>query len=489
MDIPVGILIGVDCATALAPRKVILGEEGETFAMRTVFGWTLCGEVKKLPTKHTVHSIQSTQSSTERCETIKGALQTDLTSLEILKKSYAKIENPLEDANCLTNTKMSQNDKQFLRILETGARKLENGSWCFPLPFKDETLLPNNRAQAEKRFEQLANELKGDATYKEEYDQFMREMIDNGHAELAPDEPVKGKTWYIPHFGVRHPRKDKLRVVFDASAKYKGQSLNDQLHTGPDMMNSLVGILLRFRTKRIAISCDIEKMFYNFFVTTDHRDFLRFLWKDANDSMANPQEYRMTRHLFGATSSPGVATFALRKIAKEYEEEMPIASHFILEDFYVDDGITSVDTVEEAAILIQNAIEICGKANLRLHKFLTNNREVLANIPASERVKEAQNLDLFRDKLPTERTLGLEWSVENDTIQFQNSMKSMPSTRRGILSVISQLYDPLGLLAPFIFKGRQISQKACGEKGEFGRRSFARTEIRLGKLEKRAKQT
>ncbi|XP_067946428.1 uncharacterized protein [Watersipora subatra] len=126
--------------------------------------------------------------------------------------------------------------------------------------------------------------------------------------------------------------------------------------------------------------------------------------------MANPQEYRMTQHLFGATSSPEVATFALRKIAKEYEEEMPIASNFILEDFYVDDGITSVDTIEEATNLIQNAIEICGRAKLRLHKFLTNNREVLAHIPASERVKEAQNLDLFRDKLPTERTLGLEWS-------------------------------------------------------------------------------
>ncbi|XP_067949641.1 uncharacterized protein [Watersipora subatra] len=361
---------------------------------------------------------------------------------------------------------MSQNDKQFLRILETGARKLENGSWCFPLPFNDETLLPNNRAQAEKRFEQLANKLKGNATYKKEYDQFMREIIDNGHAELAPDEPVNEKTWYIPHFGVRHPRKDKLRVVFDASAKYKGQSLNDQLHTGLDMMNSLVGILLRFRTKRIAISCDIEKMFYNFFVTTDHRDFLHFLWKDANDIMANPQEYRMTRQLFGATS-PGVATIALRKIAKEYEEEMPIASNFILEDFYVDDSITSVDTVEEAANLIQSAIEICRRANLRLHKFLTNNREVLANIPASERVKEAQNLNLFRDKLPTERTLGLEWSVENDTIEFQNSMKSMPSIRKGILLVISQLYDPLGLLAPFILKGRQISQKTCGEKGEW----------------------
>ncbi|XP_067940381.1 uncharacterized protein [Watersipora subatra] len=298
MDIPSGILIGVDCDTALAPREVILREEGETFAMHTVFGWTLCGEVKKLPTKHRVNN---------------------------------------------------------------------------------ETLLPNNRAQAEKRFEQLANKLKGDATYKEEYDQFMREMIDNGHAELAPDEPVTGKTWYIPHFG----------------------------------------------------------------------------------------EYRMTRHLFGATPSPGVATFALQKIAKEYEEENPIASNLILENFYVDDGIKSVDTVEEAANLVQNAIEICGRANLRLHKFLTNNREVLANIPASERVKEAQNLDLFRDKPPTGRTLGLEWSVENDTIQFQNSMKAMPSTRRGILLVISQLYDPLGLLAPFILKGRQISQKACGEKGEW----------------------
>lgn len=72
---------------------------------------------------------------------------------------------------------------------------------------------------------------------------------------------------------------------------------------------------------------------------------------------------------------------------------MPIASNFIMENFYVDVGITSLDTVEEAVNLIQDATEICRKANLRLHKFLTNNRNVLATIPASERVKEAQNLD------------------------------------------------------------------------------------------------
>jgi len=86
---------------------------------------------------------------------------------------------------------------------------------------------------------------------------FMSNRIEDGHAEQAPPNIKEHEIWYIPHFGVYHPKKQKLRVVFDASAQHHGQSLNDVLLTGPDHMNNLVGILLRFRKQRVAISCDV----------------------------------------------------------------------------------------------------------------------------------------------------------------------------------------------------------------------------------------
>ena len=88
-------------------------------------------------------------------------------------------------------------------------------------------------------------------------------------------------------FGVYHLKKpDKIRVVFDSSAQYNGISLNDCLISGPDLTNSLLGVLMRFRREAIAISADVEQMFYNFKVMESQRNFLRFLWyKDNNPDL------------------------------------------------------------------------------------------------------------------------------------------------------------------------------------------------------------
>ena len=67
------------------------------------------------------------------------------------------------------------------------------------------------------------------------------------------------KTRYLPHHPVFNPNKpDKLRVVFDAAAEVNGVSLNSTLRTGPDLMNSLVGVVLWFIIGRYAMSADIE---------------------------------------------------------------------------------------------------------------------------------------------------------------------------------------------------------------------------------------
>ncbi len=73
-------------------------------------------------------------------------------------------------------------------------------------------------------------------------------------------------------------------MVFDSSAPYQGISLNDVLLSGPDLNNTLLGVLLRFRKEQVAISADIQQMFYSFVVREDHRNYLRFLWYKDNDT-------------------------------------------------------------------------------------------------------------------------------------------------------------------------------------------------------------
>lgn len=159
---------------------------------------------------------------------------------------------------------------------------------------------------------------------------FMENIIEKGDVECIDDPGEEGRTWYIPHHGVYHPKKlGKIRVVFDCSARHESVSLNGHLMTGLDLINRLTGVLCRFREHPIAFMCDIERMFHQFLVNEEHRDYLRFLWWEKGDITAELKEYRMKVHLFGAVSSPGCANFGLKYLAKQNESEFPEAGKFI----------------------------------------------------------------------------------------------------------------------------------------------------------------
>lgn len=110
---------------------------------------------------------------------------------------------------------------------------------------------------------------------------------------------------------VFHPHKpDKVRVVFDCAAKYKGTSLNEQLLSGPDLTNSLVGVLSRFREELVALVADIEGMFHQVRVKPEDHDALRFMWWPDDDLSKETIEYTMQVHLFGSLLRRAVRDFA-----------------------------------------------------------------------------------------------------------------------------------------------------------------------------------
>ncbi|VDI67426.1 Hypothetical predicted protein [Mytilus galloprovincialis] len=145
--------------------------------------------------------------------------------------------------------------------------------------------------------------------------------------------------------------------------------------------------------------------------------------------------------------SPAVATLGLRKAAQASEQEF--GSHvtsFVTRDFYVDDGLTSCPTKEEAVKLMKDTQQALAKyGNLRLHKFASNCAEVMSAFHASDLASNLKDLDLESDSKPLQRSLGLSWDVNTDNFLFQLSSENKPITRRGILSTINSLYDPLGI--------------------------------------------
>ena len=188
--------------------------------------------------------------------------------------------------------------------------KLENGHYSIGLPLRNEKLqMPNNRCVAEQRIASLHRKLKKNPEFCEEYKAFMDNIISKGYAVQVPKHKLNG---------VYHPKKRKLRVVFDCTASFQGRTLNGELLQGPDLSNTLVGVLLRFCEEPIAMMADIESMFYQVQVPEGDADLLRFLWWPNGNLNGPMEEYRMAVHLFGATSSPSVASYALRRTTEDH---------------------------------------------------------------------------------------------------------------------------------------------------------------------------
>ncbi len=397
-----------------------------------------------------------------------------------------------------TKSSLSVEDKRAAEIMDRSL-KFKDGHFQVALPWRKEPVdIPNNKPMAEKRLDSLKRRLQKDVELFDKYKAAMQDYFDKRHAERIPKDELKlnnGKVWYLPHHPVTHRLKpEKVRVVFDCAATYEGQSLNMQLLQGPDLTNSLVGVLIRFREEPIALVADVETMFYQVLVEPTDCDAFRFLWWENNDLNGEPVEYRMVKHVFGATSSPSCANFCLKKTAStfggEFDKEV---SETVDKNMYVDDLMKSVEGADRAILLAKQLRELLQKGGFKLTKWLSNNREVLSTIPESERARSVVNLDI--DDLPTESALGLKWNVEDDAFVWEvdrdtlDQMQGKAATRRGILSVVSSLFDPLGMIAPYIMKAKLLLQELCRKKlkwdeaiDEFERKQWTRWISDLAKL-------
>ena len=173
----------------------------------------------------------------------------------------------------------------------------DKGNIVMPLPFRTNSpKFPNNCTQVYNRTKSTLSRLSHDEDNLNECIQVMSKYISLGHVEMVPSEEQKpirpDHAWWIPVFPVTHPKKNKVIIVFNSSAKYHGTSLNEKLLPGPDVMNRLNDVLLGFRNGSIGFSADIETMFHNFYLKDDERDYIRFFWFADNDNAQSVCQFR-----------------------------------------------------------------------------------------------------------------------------------------------------------------------------------------------------
>ncbi|KAK7930431.1 hypothetical protein WMY93_006826 [Mugilogobius chulae] len=445
------LLIGTNVPRAMEPLEVIRSENNGPYAIRTELGWTVNGPL----TGNGGEAVSHEQPVTVN--------RVSIVNLDDMWQQQFKMDFPKSGVE--EEVGLSREDLRFMDLVTNSTKHLD-GHYQISLPLKNpDVIMPNNKKVVEQRLHHLKSRLQRDQQFHEEYNTFINNLLVKGYAEMVPAEELErrdSRVWYIPHHGVRHPTKGNLRVVFDCGASYKGESLNEQLLQGPDLTSSLIGVVTRFRKEPVIIMGDIESMFHQVRVPPEDADLLRFLWWPQGDLTQPSCEFRMRVHLFGATSSPSCANFALRKCADDYGHEFKDETvDKVHHCFYVDDCLVSVAAEEEALILCHELVSLCAKGGFCLTKWLSNRTAVLDSIPEARKAKGVKQWDLEREFLPIERVLGVEWCIRSDTFKFKIVLKNRPLTRRGILSTVSSIFDPLGMLSPVVLKAKKLLRDLC----------------------------
>ena len=471
----VTLLIGNDNYLAQFPLETRLASNPESspHAIRTPLGWVLKGPsltTEQSSAGNSVSCLLSQGRVPECIEALRDSIVTD--EGEVYGPSVglgaADVENLMSWLRSNVQVQQfgmrySAEDVVAYDLMNKSVAR-EEGHFRLPLLWRnDAVVLPESLTMAKKRLSAVKQRLKRDSNLKDMYCKEMQALLDEGYAEVVSSDQnvASSRVWYIPHHAVLNANKPgRVRVVYDCAARSHGTSLNENLMRGPDFVNSLMGVLLRFRKNRVAIVSDIKGMFHQVRCAPKDRDALRFLWYPEGNLEAEPVPHRMMVHLFGAKSSPSCAAFALLQTAKVYGKLYnPTVSDVVRKCFYVDDCLVSVDSDEAGVRLVQDLSELLARGGFHLTKWVSTSEAVMKSVLFEDRAKSTCNLNLGAEV--DERVLGMKWHVTSDTFGYQVRLPDKPITRRGLLSVSSSLFDPLGLVSPVVLEARLLLRSLC----------------------------
>ncbi|XP_047020044.1 uncharacterized protein LOC124630274 isoform X2 [Helicoverpa zea] len=424
----IDILIGADRFWDLLAEGKMRLPTGP-YLQNTKLGWIISGSVYNTRNAGRIHCNLSHSLDSQL------RLFWELEELPKLRDTQTQEERMCEDHFIHTTTRDSE------------------GRFHVRIPFKESPdVLGESYTQAERRFYALEKRLQRSPDYKLLYTNFMQEYLDLGH--MSPVSSYEHPCYFMPHHGVfrEHSTTTKLRVVFDASAaSTSGKSLNDLQLVGPPIQGDLVSILVRFRQHKFVVCADVQKMFRNCWVAEDQRKLQMILWR--NDPSLPLGVYQLNTVTYGTASAPFLSVRCLKQLGIESSD--PEIRRVVTEDFYVDDLLTGND---DRLVLLQ----LCKNIQSTLQAGCFPLRKWVYNFPCPDTdLLVDSSIEIKSNENISTKTLGLSWNNVDDTFYFntQITANDKPVTKRCILSSISQIFDPLGLLSPTIIIAKVLLQQ------------------------------
>lgn len=428
---PVDFLLGADLFGRILTGRCI-DREGYPSALQTIFGWVIIGP------------IGSPSTLQDRSVSLIATYQQPDDPLNKTLEKFWEVEAVPEASKVDPDNVIAED-----HFRSTHSRD-SSGRYIVRLPFKDP--VPPNLGSSYKtaltRFMKLEHRLNKIPSLKENYSKIIKEYLELGYVSQA-SSPGK---YYLPHHCVVKDNSfSKVRIVFDASSSTEFGSLNDHLLIGPKLQLDIKNVLLNFRRYPIVIASDICQMFLQILIHKEDIPYQHFLYRsDVSDPIVN---YQLNRVTFGLSCSPFLAIRVLHQLIVDEGSSFPRASEVLKNNIYVDDILAGADTVKEALELQYELRELLKKGGFTLKKWMSNTPELLSSVTDRQEMMQFSEPDNKSVKL-----LGIQWDSVNDCLSYDIQSFQLIMTKRGIMSAVARMYDPLGYLAPVTFKAKLYLQ-------------------------------
>ncbi|XP_023237874.1 uncharacterized protein LOC111636777 [Centruroides sculpturatus] len=428
---PIELLIGADVAGKLMTGGIQRLKLGLT-AIETKLGWTILGHAKE-------HSVL-TEDLIVTSMLIGDLRIPDLWELDILG-----IKDPAEKQS------KEELEQASIEHFERTLKRDSDGRYMVSLPWIEGCqALPNNKVLAERRLRSAVKTLQKKGlvdAYEGVFEQWLEDQI----IEEVKNVKVKETNChYLPHRAViKEHSTTKIRPVFDASAKERGNvSLNDCLAKGPNYIELIPSILNKFRLFEYGVIADIRKAFLQIEISEADRDFLRFLWWEGGDP-AKLKVFRHRRVVFGVNSSPFLLGATLNYHLSHVPHHLQETALKLKKLMYVDNCIMSCQSKEELMDFIRQSREIMRLACFDLRGWLYNGIQTETSLVCDGDERTLGTLEIQPYEIVS--VLGLNWDISEDVL-YCNANFRVPNdeilTKRVVLSLASQLFDPVGFLSP-----------------------------------------
>ncbi len=464
-DAPVHLLIGSKVPWLSAALQERRAANYAPVARLTPLGWTITGPTSpSMPSDRSAALVALLATAAEATPLAEGEWLQHKGLLQIKNNRPVKVEDDISDRQLHRLVQRMLREEEFSEVLALSPREeyivrqakatltWEGDKYAVGCTWAPQAGRPSlNLPQAERRLRSLETSRHfANPTIKQAYEKVIEGWKEGGEVKVV-DFPSAHVRYLLPHFPVVNLEKKTtpVRVVMDCKIE-----LNKYLLSGPNLINEVPAVLLRFRSGLYTYSGDVKKMFLRVSLVPEDRPFHCFLWRKPDGSL----EYLQFQvHVFGNAGSPFLALYVVKEHAQRYAASHPKAVETISHSTLVDDVLDSDDSITSAKETLLQVRKIFAEAGMEMAKFHSNHPHILQ---ALSPVQDGNSLLDLTEVCPEHaaadvKTLGLCYDTRSDHFVFKTFAPPPGSwTKRRVLKLFPRLYDPLGLLLPFSITAR-----------------------------------